>query len=245
MGEIVHSAFHQFIEGEYFHFYYLLPSARYGLEGVPYLDFIFDVYAVVEIRVWLKPGQKSFGDYLFNLPWREEQGHSVLLKQPEFIGYHYFILTPQNLGHSFWQSIPLALLVWLFEGGTKPPGITISQASDYSNTYRVQKFKSDVDIPDKFARYLKNMGSIDGMASAGIITEKVSGIVKSELAELKIEREPLALEFKTKGKDTKKAKATQLFRQGKTPTSPEVKALGLHKSTRYKYYNQYLAEHKP
>ncbi|MFC1994919.1 hypothetical protein ACFLVK_00740 [Chloroflexota bacterium] len=212
---------------------------------MPYLDFTFDVFAVVEVRVCLKPGQKTFGDYLFNLPWREEKGNHVPLKQPEFLGYHYLVLTPQDLGHSFWQSIPLALLVWLFQGGTKPPGITISKASDDSTTYRVQRFKGEVDIPDKFAGYLKTIGSVDGIVSTGIITEKVGGIVKNELAELKKECQPLALELKIKGKDTMKAKAFQLFSQGKGPTSPEVKALGMHKSTRFKYYSQYVAEYKP
>ena len=245
LDQIIESAFRQFIDGEYFRSYYLLPSAKYGLEGVPCLDFIFDVYAVVEIRFWLKPGQKTFGDYLFNLPWREEQGHPVPLKQPEFLGHHYLMLTPQDLGHSFWQSVPLALLVWLFEAETKPPGITIARASGDSTTYRVQKFKDEVNIPDKFAGYLKNIGSIDGMVSMGIITKKVGSIAKSELCELKKECEPSTLEFKIRGKGTKKAKTFQLFSQGKGPSSPEVKALGLHKSTRFKYYSQYLTECKP
>ncbi|MFC1956595.1 hypothetical protein ACFLWZ_08830, partial [Chloroflexota bacterium] len=77
LHDIVDSAFRQFINAEYFRSYYLLPSARYGFEGVPYLDFVFDIYAVLEVRVWLKPGQKAFGDYLFELPRIEEQGHSV------------------------------------------------------------------------------------------------------------------------------------------------------------------------
>jgi len=77
----------------------------------------------------------------------------------------------------------------------------------------------------------------------GIITQKVASIVKSELGELEVEQKNKPSE--EKGGDSKKAKAFQLFGQGKGPSSPEVKALGLHKSTRFKYYNQYMAVHKP
>lgn len=217
------------------------------MEGVPCLDFMFDVFAVVEVRVWLKPGQKNFSDYVFNLPWREEKGYSVPLQEPEFLGYHYLVLTPEDLGgYSFWQGIPLVLLKGLLNGEIKPNGTTISAATDSMITYKIQRFKEEVDIPGKFADYLRNIGNIDQMVSMGIITEKVGNIVRSELGELKIEHEALTLEEKTKGKDTtKKAKAFQLFSEGKDPISPEVKALGMHKSTRFRYYNQYVAEYKP
>jgi len=82
------------------------------------------------------------------------------------------------------------------------------------------------------------------MVSMGIMSGKIASVAKSEIDKLKIEHEALPLEEKTKGKDTKKARAFQLFREGKVPTSPEVKALGLHKSTRFKYFNQYREGHK-
>jgi hypothetical protein len=245
LDEVVSSDFRQFIDSKCWRSYFLLPLADYSLEGVPCLDFMFDVFAVVEIRVWLKPGQKNFGDYIFDLPWREEKDYSVLLQEPEFLGYHYLLLAPEDLGgHSFWQNIPLVLLKGLLNGETKPNGTTIAAASDVVTTYKIQKFKEQVTIPDSFASYLRSIGSIEGMGNMGIMTEKVANVTKSELGELKIEREALPLEEKTKGRDTKKAKAFQLFSEGKGPTSPEVKALGVHKSTRFKYYNQYLAVHK-
>lgn len=245
LDEIVSSDFRQFIDGECWRTYFLLPSVEYSLEGVPCLDFMFDVFAVLEVRVWLKPGQKNFGDYVFNLPWREEKGYSVPLQEPEFLGYNYLALTPEDLGGYSWQSIPLVLLKGLLNGEIKPNGTTISAATDSRITYKIPGFKDGVDIPGKFAVYLKNIGNIDQMVSMGIITEKVGGIVKNELSELEAEQEALALEEKTRGKDTKKAKAFQLFSEEKDPTSPEVKALGMHKSTRFKYYNQYVAEYKP
>jgi len=205
---------------------------------------MFDIFAIVEVRVWVKPGQKNFGDYVFNLPWREERGCSVLLQEPEFLGYHYLVLAPEDLGDCvFWGSIPLVLLKGLLNGEAKPSETTISAASDGMVIYKILKFKEEVNIPDNFAAYLKGIGGIDEMVGMGIITQKVANIVKNELGELGVEQK--ASLSAGKGGGSKKAKAFQLFGQGKGPSSTEVKALGLHKSTRFKYYNQYLAVHKP
>jgi hypothetical protein len=247
LEQLVTNDLRQFIDvpSQYRRIYFPLPSAEYSLEGVPCLDFMFDVYAVVEIRVWLKPGQKKFGDYIFDLPWRGGKGYSVLLQEPKFLGYYYLVLTPEDLGgYVFWQSIPLLLLRGLLGGETKPSGFTISATSDTAFTYKIPKFKEEVTIPDSFAGYLKSVGGIDEMANMGIMTEKVTGVFKSELSELK-EHEALSLKGRDKGKDTKKARAFRFFSEGKGPSSPEVKALGLHKSTRFKYYNQYQAVYKP
>ena len=168
LDEIVSSDFRQFIDRKCWRSYFLLPSAEYSLEEVSCLDFIFDVFAVVETGVWLKPRQKNFGDYIFKLPWREEKGCSVLLQEPEFLGYHYLVLTPEDLGGDvFWESIPLVLLKWLLNGDTKPSGFTISAASDTAVTYQIPKFKEEVTIPDSFAGYLRSVGGIDAMVSIG------------------------------------------------------------------------------
>jgi len=98
-----------------------------------------------------------------------------------------------------------------------------------------------ITILDSFAGYLRSIGSIDKMVSTGIMTDKVADIVKIESGELEVEQKASLPE--EKGRDSKKAKAFQLFSQGKGPSSPEVKDLELHKSTRFKYYNQYLAVH--
>jgi hypothetical protein len=216
LDKIVSSDFRQFIDSKCWRSYFLLPSADYSLEGVPCLDFMFDVFAVVEIGVWLNPGQKKFGDHIFDLPWREEKGYSVLLQQPEFLGYYYLVLTPEELGgYSFWQSIPLVLLKGLLNGEIKPNGIAISEALDDSITYRVPEFKEGVTIPDSFASFLRSIGSIEEMANMGIMTGKIASIAKSEMDKLKMEHEASLLKEKTKGKDTKKAKAFQLFSEGK------------------------------
>ena len=148
------------------------------------------------------------------------------------------------MGIAFWQSIPLVLLKGLLNGEAKPAGVAISAASDTAVTYGIPRFKGEVTIPDSFAGYLRSVGGIDAMVSMGIINEKVGSIVKSELGEVKIEHEASPLEDRIKRKDTKKARAFQFFSEGNGPSSPEVKTLGLHKSTRFKYYNQYRAVYK-
>ena len=240
LDEIVSGDFRQFIEGKCWRSYFLLPSAEYSLEGVPCLDFMFDVFAIVEVRVWFKPGQKKFGDYVFNLPWREGEGYPVVLQEPEFLGYHYLVFTPKDLGgYSFWQSIPLVLLKGLLSGETKPNGITISAASDGMITYKIPKFKEEVNIPDNFASYLRSIGSIDEMVNMGIVTEKVASVAKSELGELKVEQQVLPSEGKTIRKDSKKARAFVLFSQGRRPSDPEVQALGVKPETTYRYHQEW------
>ena len=44
---------------------------------------------------------------------------------------------------------------------------------------------------------------------------------------------------------TRKERAYELFCEGKTSSSPEVKDLGLKAETRYSYYSRWLAEGKP
>jgi hypothetical protein len=226
LAKLVSNDFQESFYAKYYRSFFLLPSAEYSLEGVvPCLDFMFEVFAVVETRVWFKSESKNFG-----------------LKEPDFLGYDYFLLRPEDLGgYSFWQVIPLVLLRGLLNGETKPNGTIISAASDDSTTYKIPKFKEEVDIPDKFADYLKNIGSFDGMVNMGIVIEKVASVAKSELGKLKVEHEASPLENRIKRKGTKKAWALQLFSEGKGPSSPEVKALDIHKSTRFKYYKEYLA----
>jgi len=244
LGEIVSSDFHQFIDGVNYRSYYFLPVAEYSYKGLPCIDFGFEVLAVVEVRVWLKLGQKSFGGYAFNLPWREEKGYTIILQEPELLGYHYLVLTPEDLGgYTFWQSIPLILLTGLLNGEIKPNGVTISAASDDSITYKVPKFKEEVDIPDKFAGYLKNIGSIDAMLSVGIITDKVEGVIKGELGGLKVGGKASLSEEKLKRKDSKKGKALELFSEGKRPSDPEVKSLGIKPESAYRYYQQWKKAH--
>jgi len=230
------------IPSQYYRIYFPLPATNYSFEGIACLDFCFDIFAAAYAEIWLKPVQKTFGGYIFNLPWRDEKGYSVILQEPELLGYYNIVLAPEDFGgYVFWESIPLVLLRGLLNGETKPTGSIISAASDGMITYKIQKFKGEVPILDSFAGYLRSIGNIDEMVSMGIMTDKVADIVKGESGELEVEQKASLSE--EKGRESKKARAFQLFSQGKGPSSPEVKALDLHKSTRFKYYNQYLAVH--
>jgi len=236
----------EFIEipSRYYRLYFPLPSISYSCPGTPCLVISFDTFAAVYTEVLLKPKTKRFGSCSFHLPAKEEGNVLVPLDEPELLGYFQILLTSEELGgYILWQVIPLALLGWLFEGGTKPPGIMISQTSDDGIRYKVKKFEGEIDIPDSFSDYVRRIGSIESMVDMGILTRKTANIAKSESGEFEIERKALLPE--DKGRESKKAKAFQLFSHGKGPSSPEVKALGLHKSTRFKYYKQYMTTHKP
>lgn len=246
LEQLIPNELHQFIDipSQYYRIYLPLPSTNYSFEGIACLDFCFDIFATACAEIWLKPGEKIFSGYAFNLPVMEGRSGSTPLEKPKFLGYYYTVLLPEDLGgYVFWQSITLALLRGLLSGEIKPNGTTISAVSDGMIIYKIPKLKEEVTIPDSFAGYLRSIGSIDEMVSMGIMTDKVADIAKSESCELEVEQKASLSE--EKGRDSKKARAFQLFSQGKGPSSPEVKTLGLHKSTRFKYYNQYLTVHKP
>ncbi len=104
------------------------------------------------------------------------------LEKPEFLGYHYLLLTPSDLGSVFWQSIPLVLIQGLLNGETEPSGTMIVEASGDWTTYRVKNFEGDITIPDSFQAYLKELGGIDGLLIVGILDEKVANIIDKALA---------------------------------------------------------------
>jgi len=95
----------------------------------------------------LRSHSPSLSSFL-NLPWRD----SIPLQEPEFLGYYYTLLTPEDLGgYTFWQSIPLVPLKGLLNGEEKPNGIIISAAEDGMITYKVKnlrkKLQSQIVFP--------------------------------------------------------------------------------------------------
>ena len=240
LDNLVCNDFRQFIDGKYLRSYFLLPSAKYSLDGTPCLDFIFEVFAVVEVRVSLKPGEKTFGSYSFNLPWREEKGYSVVLRESELLGYHYFVLVPEDLGgYKFWQTIPLVLILGLMSGNTEPAGTTILGVSESVTTYKIKNFKQEVTIPISFENYLKKIGNIDQMVNLGILNRRVANVIQGKLIKLVSEHRVPFLEEKMKRKDSKKAQAFKLFNEGKRPSDSEVKSLGIKPESSYRYYQQW------
>ena len=228
------------LPSRYYRLYFPLPIATYRLKKVPCIDIGFDVFAAAYAEVWLKPGIKEFNGYEFDLPWIEDSNGLVLLEKARFLAYYHLILAPKDLGgYVFWGSIPLILLKGLLNGETRPDGCTISAASDSVTTYRVQESEEEVTVQDKFAKYLKSIGSIDEMVGMGIMTEKVGKIVKAALSELEVKRKTPRAREKGKRRDSMKERAFQLFDEGKRPGDPEVKSLGIKPNTAYRYYQEW------
>lgn len=225
---------------QYYRCYYPLPSAGYSLEKVPCLDFNFDISAAAYAEVWVRPRKISSNGYEFLLPWMKDKNGLPLIEKPKFIGYYHLILSPEDLGgHVSWESIPLVLLRGLFNGEARPNGVTIIAATDSITTYRVQGLEEEIEVPDKFAEYLKNTGSTDEMVRTGITTDKVGNIVKAAFAELEAKRETLPTTEKAARRDTIKEKVYQLFDEGRRPSDPEVKASGIKPKTAYRYYQDW------
>jgi len=225
---------------QYYRRYYPLPSATYSFEGVPSLDFSFDIFAVAYAEVRLKPTNVSLDGYKFLLPWITDENGSPLLREPKSLGYYYLVLRPEDLGgYVFWESIPLVLMKGLLSGEARPNGCAVSAASDSETTYKVQGFGEDVDVPDKFAEYLKSIGSMDKMIEMGVMTEKVGNIVKSALSEMEVKQEALPAAEKAVRRQSMKERAFRLFDEGKRPGDPEVKALGIKPTSAYRYYQEW------
>ena len=149
------------------------------------------------------------------------------------------MLTPEELGCSFWQNIPLVLLKGLLGGETGPDGTVIVSASDDEVTYKVEGFADEVEIPTEFAEYLERIGSIDEMIGRGMMTKKVGNIVKAALSELETRRETSPSAKNGRRRDSLKQRAFQLFDEGKRPGDPEVKALDIKPNTAYRYYQEW------
>jgi len=220
--------------------YIPLPIATYRLEEGPCIGVGFEVFAAARSEIWLRPRNKNINGYDFVLPLVEEGNNLIQLDSPKFTAYHHLILTPEELGgYVFWRSIPLILFEGLLSGKARPDGCTISAASDSVTTYRVQGFKKEVDVPDEFAEYLKSIGSIDEMIAVGVMSKKIGSIVKVALGEVEAKHETPPIRGKVMRRDSMKKMAFRLFDQGRRPSDPEVRELGIKPNSAYRYYQQW------
>ena len=220
--------------------YYPLPSASFSFEEVPCLDFSFDIFAVLCAEIWLKPEKKRFDGFEFALPSIEGKNGLSLLKDPQFLGYYYSIIRPEDLSaHLFWKRIPLIILTGLLNGEIRPRGTTVSAASEEGVSYRISGLEGEISVPSAFAEYLRTIGTIDQMVSMNIMANKIADIVKSELIELAQKCEAPCSREGARRQDSKKARAYQLFDSGRRPSDPEVKALGIKPNSVYRYYQEW------
>lgn len=200
--------------------FFLLPSANYSYRGVPCLDFYFAVFAVVTITVLAQPGAKVFNGYKFNF--------LTNLQEPELLGFYQIIITPNE--PYFWQSIPISTIHALIDGNLQPPGTTVLQRTEQLTVYEVKKFEADTcEIPISFERYCRNLGSVEKMKEVQIIKERTA-----EMLEL---LRPISI--KSSESKSKKAKAFELFGEGKRPSDSEVKSLGIKPNSAYRYYQDW------
>jgi len=212
--------------------YRLLPHVEYSLiDDVPSLDFGLSVFVVTEIEYWLKSAQVSFGSWNFTMP---------TLEKPELLGYAYKLFTSDDLnaaGYYFWQTIPCILIQGLLQGNIEPQSTRITEVSESSTSYEINGFDEEISIPDTFSKYLKAIGSWQGLVEKGIISSKVGEVVARAME--RSTKELSSPETPKLSKGSKKARAFQLFNEGKRPGDPKVKSLGIKPETAYRYYQDW------
>lgn len=215
-------------------------QAYYEKEEIPCIAFNFMVTVLARVIFYFKAGTYNYSG--FTLKLEEERLGEVIIQK-------------ENYEPAGELSVPISLLCLLVSDQLEAQGIEVTSICDNYTVYRVRGFKGEVTIHHDFRRFLRDIchenGLVNGLLAWGLIDNQIAEIVETkmnELGQLQAEQKPSPLEDKIKRRDTKKARAFQLFSEGKGPTSPELKALGMHKSTPfkyYKYYKHYVAEYKP
>jgi hypothetical protein len=182
---------------------------------MPCLDFYFDVFAIVTIKVLAQAWYKVLNGYEFTFLSN--------LRNPELLGFYQIIITPEE--RRFWQSIPVSVIRALTANNLQPPNTTILNRTDQLTVYEVKKFEEDIcEIPISFERYCRGLGNFEKMEELGIIKKRTAEILE------------LSQSIKLNEIKSKKAQAFTLFGQGKRPSDLEVKALGTRPQTIYRYY---------
>lgn len=231
------------VPSRYSRLYIALPTTSYTFDGVPCLSFSFDIFAAACTEVWLKPSRKTFDGLEFSFPSIRKKNGLSPLESPKLLGLYYSILEPKNLGIRVpWKSIPLVIVTGLLQGEILPEGTTVSAASLGVTTYKVQGFGKEVDVPDQLADYLRSIGSIDEMIAAGIMAEKVGKIVKAALTSVEARHGAPPVAVHTAKRGSMKEKAFRLFDQGRRPSDPEVRTLGIKPNSAYRYFQAWKKE---
>ena len=204
--------------------FFLLPSANYSNYGVPCLDFYFDVFVVVTITISAQAGQKVLNGYRFNF--------FTNLQEPKLLGFYQITIIPDE--PHFWQSVPVSIIRRLIDGNLQPPNTTILQRTEQLTVYEVKKFEEDIcKIPISFERYGHSLGSVKKMEDLGIITKRTAEILEFP--------QPIINQKESK---SKKTQAFQLYNEGKKPSDPEVKSLGIKPESAYRYYQNWKKLHE-
>ncbi|MBM4447385.1 MAG: hypothetical protein FJ023_08595 [Chloroflexi bacterium] len=185
VAEIFNRQFDNIITTRHRTSYFLIPFAEFCADDVLHLKFFFNVYAVVEVEVWLEPGEGTIDGFIFTFPWIEHKTdygmYLEMAPKTQLLGYQYLLLTPSDLGHFFWRSLPLDLVIGLMSGEMEPEGTSIIELSENYTTYSVDGLDDEVVILERFIEYLKELGGIEGMVDAGVIGDKVASVIRKRL----------------------------------------------------------------
>ncbi len=170
-----------FLNWEYRLAYRLLPSAQYSLiEDMPCLKLGFDIAVVVEIEYCLKPSEIAFRGHPVTLPTMHRGSYAEPLENPELLGYAYKLFMRDDLGAARywrWQTIPCILAQGLMRGDIEPQGTRITRASGDSTSYEVDGFNEEIVVTDTFSKYLREIGSWQGLGEKAILSSKLVTVV--------------------------------------------------------------------
>lgn len=210
----------------------ILIQAHYEKEGIPCIAFNFLVTIVARVIFYFKAGTYNYSGFT--------------LKQLEEEGLGEVIIQKKNYEPAGELSVPISLLCLLISDQLEAQDIEVTSIYDNYTVYRVRGFKGEVTIHHDFRRFLRDIchenGLVNGLLAWGLIDDQIAEIVETkmnELGQLQAEQKPSSLEDNIKRKGTKKARAFQLFSQGKRPSDSEVKILGIKPETAYRYYQNW------
>ncbi len=148
--------------------YYLftLPHGEYCLEeGVPCLDFAFNLQLVVEME-------------FKEVEWVKDLFYGCEAKMKfdgETLGRIYSIFKP-NPNFSYWQTIPISFVESLLHGELLPDGAEVLSSGGGITEYEIKGLQ--VTIPDEFADYMIEVGKKGGLEKLGIIEKKTASIIE-------------------------------------------------------------------
>jgi hypothetical protein len=147
-----------------YHFF-ALPRAEYLLEeGVPCLDFGFDIHIVAEIEF---NAAKNAADIFYGYKMPIQTNGATL-------GRLYKLFQPDP-SYSFWQTIPVKLVQGLLSAQFPIEGAAVFSSGSGGTSYYVAGMH--VWIPDAFDEYLEEVNKKGGLAKVGIIYKKTAIVI--------------------------------------------------------------------
>lgn len=212
----------------------ILIHAYYEKDGAPWLVFSFMVTILAKVIFYFKAGTYNYSGFTLKLK-EERLGEVIISKQYGDVGE---------------LCVPISLLSFLITNDLEAQGIEVKAMYNGYTEYLVNRYKGEVTIHSDFRRFLQDIcgenGLVKGLLAWGLIDDKIAKIIEAKInepAQLRSQQKPSSLEDKVERRDTKKARAFQLFSEGKRPGDLKVKSLGIKPNTAYRYYQGWKKSH--